>query len=138
MKAKTERGFTLVELMVVIVLIGLLVGVVGSQVWGVLAKGKNTTAENQIKEIETAVELFYLTRSRYPESLDELLENDPEHGFPSGYLKAKEIPQDPWGQEYIYDPQGGTVQDFLIYSAGADLQEGTEDDITNEPKGSED
>ena len=133
MKSRMERGFTLVELMVVIVLIGLLVGVVGTQVWGVLRKGKNTTAQNQIKELETAVELFYLTRSRYPESLEELLQNDPEHGFPSGYLKAKTIPQDPWGQLYIYDPQGGTVSDFIIYSAGADMQEGTADDLTNEP-----
>ena len=137
MKSRTERGFTLVELMVVIVLIGLLVGVVGSQVWGVLRKGKNTTAQNQIKELETAAELFYLMRSRYPESLEELLENDPEHGFPTGYLKAKQIPQDPWGQPFVYDPQGGTVQAFLIYSAGADMQEGTADDLTNEPSSAE-
>ena len=124
MKARTERGFTLVELMVVIVLIGLLVGVVGSQVWGVLAKGKNTTAENQIKEIETAVELFYLTRSRYPESLDELLENDPEHGFPSGYLKAKEIPQDPWGNGYIYMITG--KMNWELISFGRDGKRGGE------------
>ena len=49
------------------------------------------------------------------------------------YLRATQIPEDPWGQPYVYDPQGGTVQAFLIYSAGADMQEGTADDLTNEP-----
>ena len=131
MKSK-QRGFTLVELMVVIVLISLLAGVVGVPVVRSLLRGKKATAMNQIKEIENAMEFFYIDYSRYPDTLDELTGDHSEFGYPDGYLS--EVPADPWGEEYVYDPQGGRGKAYLILSMGEDRTEGTEDDVTNESK----
>ena len=72
MGTNRERGFTLVELMVVIVLIGLLAGVVGVKVIPLIFKGQRTTAEAQIKEIKGNLDLYYMEYSRYPETLEEL------------------------------------------------------------------
>jgi general secretion pathway protein G len=133
---RKERGFTLVELMVVIVLIGLLAGVVGVSVIPALIKGKKATAKNQIKEFESAIALFYVDHSRYPDSLDEMTGDYSEFDRPEGYLA--EIPADPWNEEYVYDPTGGSGKAYLILSKGNDRVEGTEDDITNESKRSSD
>lgn len=127
MNRSKQSGFTLVELMVVIVLIGLLAGVVSVKVVPLIFKGKTTTARNQMKEISSAVELFYLSQSRYPEELSELTQDYPDH--PGGFLS--EIPQDPWGEEYVYIPESGrTGSGFQIYSKGEDRLDGTEDDVT--------
>jgi general secretion pathway protein G len=128
MSTRKETGFTLVELMVVIVLIGLLAGVVSVSVFGVLKKGFNTTAQGQIKEIEKAIEMFYLETGRRPDDLTELLE--PVGVHEEGLLI--EIPLDPWLNEYIYDPSGGTKRKYLILSMGEDGVEGTDDDVSNE------
>jgi general secretion pathway protein G len=133
MVSRRERGLTLVELMVVIVLIGLLAGVVTTAVFPVLFKGKNTVAASQIKVFDEAIRFYYLQHSRYPDSLDELVQPDPEHGYENGYLDGVvELPLDPWNEFYEYDPQGGTGKPYLIYSKGPDMIEGTDDDITNE------
>jgi len=128
MPTRSESGFTLVELMVVIVLIGLLAGVVSVSVFGVLKEGYNTTASGQIKEIEKAIEMFYLATGRRPDDLEQLLE--PVGNYDEGFMS--EIPTDPWGNEYIYDPSGGTKKKYIIISLGEDGMEGTEDDVTNE------
>ena len=128
MPTRSESGFTLVELMVVIVLIGLLAGVVCVSVFGVLKEGYNTTASGQIKEIEKAIEMFYLATGRRPDDLEQLLE--PVGNYDEGFMS--EIPTDPWGNEYIYDPSGGTKKKYIIISLGEDGMEGTEDDVTNE------
>lgn len=134
MVSRRERGLTLVELMVVIVLIGLLAGVVTTAVFPVLFKGKATVAANQIKVFDEAIRFYYLQHSRYPDTLEELIQPDPEHGYENGYLETDELPLDPWNEYYEYDPQGGTAKPFLIYSKGPDMIEGTDDDITNETK----
>jgi general secretion pathway protein G len=130
MRYKRESGFTLVELMVVIVLLGLLAGVVGTQVLPLLGIGRKAAAQTQIKEFESALEFFYIEHERYPESLDKLLEPGPDR--PRGYLKASAIPLDPWDQEYVYEPSGGADGLYVIASAGPDTRAGTEDDITSE------
>ncbi len=129
---KREEGFTLVELMVVIVLIGLLAGVVGTQVIPLLYKGKKTTAVTQIKVFEDALKLYYIEMSRYPDTLDELTQE--LDGYSTGILDGGVVPLDPWKEEYIYDPTGGTNKKYIIISKGDDLLEGTDDDITSEPE----
>ncbi|MHC4470444.1 MAG: type II secretion system protein GspG [Planctomycetota bacterium] len=130
MRDGREPGFTLVELMVVIVLLGLLAGVVGTQVIPLLGKGRKATAQTQITEFESALEYFYIEHKRYPESLENLTKPAPD--WPRGYLKASAIPLDPWDQEYVYDPGGGVDNVYVIASMGPDMTAGTEDDITSE------
>ena len=127
MKRQREAGFSLVELMVVIVLIGLLAGVVTTQVWPILFGSKIKIAKTQIKSFEENVEMYRLHESRLPESLEDLVSGSESN--PDGYLK--EIPDDPWGQAYIYETTGGRGG-FRIISLGPDMTEGTEDDITSE------
>lgn len=128
MSRKREGGFTLVELMVVIVLIGLLAGVVSVGVFGVLKKGRITAAVGQIKEIEKAIAMYKMETGRFPDDLNQLMEPVGVHD--EGLMS--EIPTDPWGNEYIYDPSGGTKRKYLIVSMGEDGAEGTDDDVTNE------
>jgi len=128
MSQRREGGFTLVELMVVIVLIGLLAGVVSVSVFGVLKKGRITAAVGQIKEMEKAIAFYKMETGRYPDDLDQLME---PVGVHDGGLMT-DIPTDPWGNRYIFDPSGGTKEKYLIISMGEDAIEGTDDDVTNE------
>lgn len=123
-----QAGFTLVELMVVVVIIGLLAGIVSLNVFGILGRGQDTTAAAQIKEFETAIQFYYMEYSRFPDTLEELTEATESQ--PEGYLT--EVPLDPWKNAYIFDPSGGSKKKYLIISMGADGIEGTDDDITNE------
>lgn len=125
-----ERGFSLVELMVVIVIIGLLATVVGVNVIPLIFKSSVKVAQTQMKEFQAAIELFYLSEHRYPEDLQELLVETESQ--PGGYLKMDSIPDDPWNEAYVYTP--GTARDgrITLFSKGPDKIEGTDDDVTLE------
>jgi general secretion pathway protein G len=125
-----SNGFTLIELMVVIVLVGMLAGIVGTQVFSLLEGAKVDLAETQIKELQGAVALFKLDRGHFPSALDDLLTASKR--YPHGYLEAIEVPEDPWGGTYILYPEGGTVRPYLIASSGPDQVEDSDDDVTNE------
>ena len=121
-----QKGFTLVELMVVIVLIGLFAGVVGVSVAPLIGKGRRTVALDQMKEIQKALELYQLETGSYPETLDEL--TSPTDDNEQGYMPN--IPLDPWKESYEYDPSGGTVYTYELFSKGKDKVAGTDDDIS--------
>lgn len=127
MKAPIQRrkrtrlsGFSLAELMVVIVIIGLLVTVVAPNVINKLGKSQVGIAKASIVEIEKAATQFYLDNNSYPDTLEQLVTKD-ESG--AKYLKQDSIPKDPWGQEYIMETDGDEI---LIWTYGADKQEGGE------------
>jgi len=126
MVTRKERGFTLVELMVVIVLIGLFAGVVGVTVAPLIFKARKTVALDQMKELEKAIQLYHLEQGQYPETLEDLTMATDDN--PEGYMSV--IPLDPWKEPYEYDPSGGTRKKYALYSKGEDKVAGTEDDVS--------
>jgi general secretion pathway protein G len=121
---RPRAGFTLVELMVVIVLIGLLSGAVTLGVRGYLVSGKQDIARMELAKIAQAVETMYTAYDRFPtndEGLEALAE--PSSKFPEGILSK--VPRDPWGRPYQYNTPGKN-RPYEIVSFGADGREGGE------------
>ena len=114
-----EQGFTLVELMVVIVIIGLLATVVIINVLPATDKAAATKAKADVATLEQGVEMYRLNKLRYPSAAEGLQAVTAE-----GYVKR--LPKDPWGNEYRYAAPGRDGRAFDIYSYGADGREGGE------------
>lgn len=123
-------GFTLVEIMVVVVIIGLLATMVGPSVFNALFRSNIQVAKSDISSIAEAVRMYRLDNSgRLPESLEELVTPN-EQG--TVYLRDQvEVPKDPWENEYVLEPDPDRPQEFIVRSFGPDGEQGTEDDITN-------
>ncbi|OIN13865.1 type II secretion system major pseudopilin GspG [Oceanisphaera psychrotolerans] len=121
------QGFTLLELLVVLVILGLLASLVGPQVLRQLSGSKTKTASLQIKELGTALDLYRLEVGRYPTTSEGLnaLVSAPANarGWNGPYLTKKTIPQDPWGNDYQYRAPGQQGE-FDLFSLGADNQQG--------------
>lgn len=142
MKRKTgNRGFTLIELMVVIVILGILAAVIAPKVIGRTDEAKVTEAKVQISNIETALKMYKLDNGAYPsteQGLDSLVKKPETGSIPKswregGYLEKKKIPVDPWGNPYVY-ASPGMNGDFDLISYGADGVrggEGFDKDIEN-------
>jgi len=136
MKNKMKKGFTLIEVMVVIVILGLLASVVVPNIMGKSKEAKINLACLNIKHFDTQLQSFKMDNGKYPtteEGLNALLSNpNPEKykKYPkTPYLNMKKIPADPWGNDFIYMKEGKTPN---IYSMGPDGEEDTEDDISLE------
>ena len=125
-----EAGFTLIEMLVVIAIIGLVVALVGPRVLNYLSESKEKAAKIQIEGFSSALDLFYLDQGRYPSS-DEGLAALVKHpvnaaAWNGPYLRGGVVPNDPWGHSYVYRSPGehGT---FDIYSYGVEGQNGGAD-----------
>jgi len=120
-----QRGFTLVELLLVLVILALIAGLVLPGIIGKAESAKAKAAASQISRISMSVESFYLDTGNTPSSLDELV-NEPSDaaGWNGPYIKNSLL-KDPWGQPYKYTIPG-EHGDFDIMSFGADRQQGGE------------
>jgi general secretion pathway protein G len=132
-----ERGFTLVEMLVVITIIALIMGLVGPRVLNYLAESKVKAAKIQIESLASALDLYFLDIGQYPSNSDGLNALVQRPGSTTAwngpYLRGTTLPNDPWGKPYSYR-QPGQQGTFDIISYGADGQEGgtgAAADITN-------
>lgn len=140
---RNERGFTLLEIMVVVVILSILALYVGPKIIGRPQEARINAARMQIQSIETALKLYKLDNGVYPSTEQglEALVQPPEVGQlaktwrKGGYLEKTKVPKDPWGYDYIYLCPGVNNQDeFDLMSYGPDGQPGGEDenaDINN-------
>lgn len=136
-RRRGEDGYTLIEILVVITIIGLVVGLIGPRVLNYLGESKVKTAKIQIQGFSSALDLYYLDTGRYPtgsEGLSALVQRSSGAVSWNGpYLKGGNVPNDPWGKPYIYRSPG-EHGNYDIISYGADGQEGgtgTASDVTN-------
>ena len=122
-----ERGFTLVEILVVITIIGLIMGLVGPRVLNYLTESKAKTAKIQIESFASALDLYFLDTGRYPtgsEGLAALVRRPGNiQSWNGPYLKGGVVPADPWGNPYLYRSPGQHGA-YDIISYGADGTEG--------------
>jgi general secretion pathway protein G len=125
-RLSSHAGFTLIEIMVVVFILGLLVTLVAPRIIGRTDEARVTKAKADIKAIEEALNMFKLDNGFYPssaEGLGALVQGTPraKRFNPDGYLSK--IPIDPWGNEYLYSSDG---RDVIVVSLGADGVEGGE------------
>jgi len=136
--AAREAGFTLVEMLVVLAIIGLIVGLVAPRLFNQLSGAKVRTAHIQIESFRNAIDLFFMDVGRYPttsEGLAALVVRPAGVGSWGGpYLKNPALPQDPWKNPYAYRSPGDRGRQYEIVSFGSDGHEGGTDsaaDITS-------
>ena len=128
---RRPTGFTLVELLVVLLILGLVVGLVGPQVMNYLGESKTKVAKLQIEELSNSLDLFKIDAGRYPDAQEGLqaLVQAPSSlaadRWRGPYLKKKTIPKDPWGNDYQYTFPGKHGA-FDIVSLGSDGKQGGE------------
>ncbi|MCP4260932.1 MAG: type II secretion system major pseudopilin GspG [Planctomycetes bacterium] len=133
-KRRVRNGFTMVELMAMLIIIGLLATLVVKKVASQVEKGRVITTKANLKALAAAVNTFKMDTGRFPaedEGLFALIEqpSDVTIWEQGGYLETTDLPLDGWNNEFIYElfPESG--KQFAIRSMGSDGEEGTEDDL---------
>ncbi len=122
---KKQTGFTLIELLIVMAILGMLAALVGPALFGNLSKGQRSAAQSQISNFESALDSYRLDVGSYPKTLTGLIENDSGRDSWAGPYLRGQLPQDPWDNDYFYQPQ---ERDFLLLSYGKDGVAGGQDD----------
>ena len=131
---KNQKGFTLIEIMVVVIILAMLAGLVLPRIIGQEEKARVETAKIQIRSLESALDRYKLDNGFYPttdQGLDALIKKPESGRIPTrwregGYLKPARIPKDPWDNAYHYFSPGNEGRDYELVSYGADGEPGGE------------
>mgnify|MGYP001613526347 CR=1 FL=1 len=130
---KDTKGFTLIEILLVVIIIGILVSLVAPRLAGRSEEARRQAARADIEGgISLALDLYEADNGRYPAKIEDLVAKPGESlNWKGPYLK-KGLPKDPWGSHYLYKfPGTQNTAGYDLYSPGPDKQEGTADDIAN-------
>lgn len=135
-KALKQQGFSLLEVMVVLAIIGGMMALVGTNILGAAGDANIKTTKSQIKLVEGALDLYKLDNYRYPtteQGLESLVKKpssspEPKNYKSGGYMKGNNTPTDAWGNELVYFNE---KNDYEIISLGSDGEEGGEDDAAD-------
>ena len=135
-RTKRSAGFSLIEIMVVLVIIGLLAGIVGPRVIGTAGEARKKKVIADFSNIETSLKLYKLDNYIYPstgQGLDALVNKTDVDPIPKNFKKGgymEKLPKDPWGENYIYISPGDHGE-YDIYTLGADATQGGEDEAAD-------
>lgn len=121
MEQTSKQGFTLIEIMIAIVILGLLVGIAGYSIMGILENAKNKTTKQSLKGIQSAIKLFQVDTNTYPEKLTDLVKRPANEEVaanwgPSPYMEKE--PVDGWGNKFIYKSTPDGENPYELYSNG--------------------
>ena len=127
-----KSGFTLIEILIAMTIIGILSGVVGLSVSGYLRKAKLEASRAQIKTFQTALQMYKAAHALFPSTSQGLealcvatsIPPVPRDYPAEGYLESRNLPRDPWGNPYVYLVPGRKGEPYEIVSYGADGEEG--------------
>lgn len=120
-----SAGFTLIEILVVMAIIGMLAVMVAPNIFNQQAGAQRDAALSQISTLESALDTYRLDVGEYPDSLEGLMRNDSGRASWNGPYLRRDVPKDPWGNDYVYESDG---REFTLYSYGADGSRGGEED----------
>ena len=124
-----QAGFSLIELLIVIVIMGLLMSLVAPAMFSKVDSTKIKTARAQMQMMETALDTYRLDMGDYPAKLEDLIRSD-KVGWDGPYM-PKKVPLDPWGNAYSYEASGTDKQLFLLLSLGKDGEQDGEGDAAD-------
>lgn len=132
-EVRKENGFTLIEIMVVVVIMGVLIGLVAPNVLGRVDEARVTAAAADVSMLSQSLELYRLDNHSYPttdQGLTALIQKPTstpaaKNWNPQGYVSGKSLPKDPWGNDYQYLSPGADAA-YDVYSLGADGKQGGE------------
>jgi len=133
-RKRVRSGFTMVELMAMLIIIGLLATLVVTKVTSQIDRARITTAKANVKMLHDAVNHFRMELGRYPSEdtgLLDLVEQPPDiENYPmGGFLETTDLPKDSWGNDFYFQLYPESGKQFVIISFGPDGEEGTEDDL---------
>ena len=120
---RRNKGFTLIEILVVMAIIGMLAVMVAPNIFNQQAGAQRDAALSQISSLEAALDTYRLDVGEYPDSLDGLRENDSGRASWNGPYLRRAVPVDPWGNDYVFDSNG---REFTLFSYGPDGERGGE------------
>jgi general secretion pathway protein G len=132
--AAHEEGLTLIEIMIVIAILGMLAAIIGVNVLARFEEAKVQTTQSQIKDLESALKLYYRDCSKYPstaEGLQSLVTKPASCPRWKKYLDAESVPRDAWDNQYEYFNPGTHGHEMEIISKGKDAELNTADDVVN-------
>lgn len=131
--SRETAGFTLIEILLVVIIIGILVSLVAPRLAGRSEEARKQAAKADIEGgITLALDLFEVDNGHYPQKLDDLVNKGSDATNWKGPYLKKGLPKDPWGNAYVYNyPGNHNSNGYDLYSLGPDKQEGTADDIVN-------